>query len=72
MLPYIDAMQQTFPWLIIIAVLATLAVLVVGVISMLRQGGFNARHSNRLMRFRILFQFCAIALVALAFLFGRH
>lgn len=64
-------MQQTFPWLILIAVAATLIVLVVGVIAMLRQGQFNARHSNRLMQFRVLFQFIAIALIAIAFLFGK-
>jgi len=64
-------MQQTFPWLIIIAVAATLIVLIVGIVAMLRQGGFNARHSNRLMRYRILFQFAAIALIAIAFLFGN-
>jgi hypothetical protein len=38
---------------------------------MLRQGGFNARHSNRMMRLRVIFQFVAIMLIALAFLFGR-
>jgi phosphatidylglycerophosphate synthase len=65
-------MQSVFPWLVILAVGATLLVLVVGVIAMLRQGGFNARHSNRLMRLRVLFQFVAVMLIALAFLFGRH
>jgi len=64
-------MQQTFPWLVVIAAAATLIVLVVGVIAMLRQGRFNARHSNRLMRYRVLFQFIAIALIAIAFLFGN-
>jgi hypothetical protein len=64
-------MRETFPWLIIIAAAATLIVLVVGIVALLRQGGFNARHSNRLMRFRVLFQFAAIALVAIAFLFGN-
>ena len=64
-------MQQTVPWLVVIAAAATLIVLIVGVIAMLRQGGFNARHSNRLMRYRVLFQFAAIALIAIAFLFGN-
>ncbi len=64
-------MQQTFPWLIVVAAAATLIVLVVGIVAMLRQGGFNARRSNRLMRFRVLFQFAAIALIAIAFLFGN-
>ena len=64
-------MQQAFPWLIIIAVAATTIVLVFGVIAMLRQGEINARRSNRLMRYRLLFQFTAIALIAVAFLFGN-
>ncbi len=64
-------MQETFPWLIIIAVAATLIVLVFGVVTMLRQGGFNAQRSNRLMRYRLVFQFAAIALIAIAFLFGN-
>lgn len=64
-------MESTFPWLVILAVGATLLVLVIGVLAMLRQGAFNARHSNRLMRWRILFQFVAIMLIALAFLIGR-
>jgi predicted small integral membrane protein len=64
-------MQAAFPWLIIMAVGTTLLVLIVGVIAMLRQGGFNARHSNRLMRLRVIFQFLAVMLLALAFLFGR-
>jgi phosphatidylglycerophosphate synthase len=64
-------MESAFPWLVILAVGATLAVLIVGVVSMLRQGGFNARHSNRMMRLRVIFQFVAIMLIALAFLFGR-
>ncbi|MPY69607.1 MAG: twin transmembrane helix small protein [Alphaproteobacteria bacterium] len=64
-------MESVFPWLVILAVGATLAVLIVGVVSMLRQGGFNARHSNKMMRLRVIFQFAAIMLIALAFLFGR-
>lgn len=69
--PYSPAMQQAFPWLVIIAAVATLIVLVFGVLGMLRQGEFNARRSNRLMRYRIVFQFVAIALIAIAFLFGN-
>lgn len=65
-------MQQAFPWLVIIASAATLIVLVVGILAMLRQGRFNARRSNRLMRYRLVFQFAAIALIAIAFLFGNR
>ncbi len=64
-------MQAVFPWLVILAVGATFAVLVMGVLSMLKGGEFNAKYGNKLMRLRIGFQFAAIALIALAFLFSR-
>tara|TARA_R110000787_G_scaffold15075_5_gene46419 strand:+ start:2063 stop:2257 length:195 start_codon:yes stop_codon:yes gene_type:complete len=64
-------MQQSFSWLIVVAVAATLIVLVVGVVSMLRQGKFNAKHSQKLMRYRVLFQFLAIALIGIAYLLSR-
>lgn len=64
-------MQQAFPWFVIIAVAATLIVMVAGVITMLRHGKSDARTSNKLMRYRILFQFAAIALVSLAYFMGR-
>ncbi len=64
-------MQQTFPWIIIIAVGITFLVLVTGVVGMLRPGKGNAKQSNVLMRYRIFFQAIAIALVAIAFLIGR-
>lgn len=65
-------MQQAFPWLVIIAVGATLAVLVAGVITMLRHGKVDARTSNRLMRYRVVLQLTAILLLALAFVFGNR
>jgi amino acid transporter len=65
-------MQQAFSWLVVIAAAATLIVLIAGVITMLRHGKASARTSNRLMRFRILFQFATIMLIGLAFLLSRH
>ena len=65
-------MQQVFPWLVILAVGATLAVLVAGAISMLRHGKVDARTSNRLMRYRVMFQLAAVLLIALAFVFGSR
>lgn len=64
-------MESVFPWLVILAVGGTLAVLVIGVVAMLRQGKFNERHSNKLMRLRVLFQFVAVMLIALAYLLSR-
>ncbi len=71
MLYYRPVMQNSFSWLVILAVAATFAVLVMGMISMIKGGSFNARYGNRLMRLRIVTQIAAIALIAVAFLFGR-
>ncbi len=65
-------MQQSFPWLIIIAMVLTFLVMATGVLGMLRPGKKSARRSNILMRYRILFQGIAIALVAIAFLIGHN
>ncbi len=50
--------------LAVVAMGATLVVLLVGVVAMFRGGEFNRRHGNRLMRLRILLQLVAIALLA--------
>jgi hypothetical protein len=58
-------MSGFLPALIITALLATLGVLLFGVITMARGGEFNAKHSNKLMRARVVFQFVAVALIAI-------
>lgn len=57
--------------LLIIAMLATLGVLLVGVISMALGGEFNRRNANRLMRWRVVLQGTAIALFLLLVLVMR-
>ena len=47
-----------------IALVATVAVLVAGVVSMARGGSFNDRWGNKLMRLRVLVQGAAVALLA--------
>jgi hypothetical protein len=47
----------------ILALLATLAVLLVGVFSMARGGDFNKRYGNKLMRARVLLQGAALVLL---------
>ena len=64
-------MHNGFSLAIAAVVVLTLAVLVVGVVSMLRGGRFNRRHGNRLMRARVLLQGVALVLILLFFLFGR-
>jgi hypothetical protein len=48
-----------------LAMLATLGVLMAGVIGMARGGPGHAQRSNKLMRYRVLLQAVAIALFAL-------
>lgn len=55
-------MQSIVGVLLILAVLATLGVLVVGIVSMARGGEFNKRYGNKLMRLRLLMQAVAIVL----------
>ena len=59
-------METFLPFLMGLAMFATLAVVVVGIISFAVHGKFYRRNSNRLMRLRVLFQ--AIALVFFAIL----
>ncbi len=46
--------------MMLLAMAATVGALVWGVIAMARGGEFNAKWSNKMMRYRILFQFIAI------------
>ena len=62
-------MSGFFTILVIIAMIATLAVVVVGVISMARGGAFNKRNANKLMRLRIGLQATALLCFVIAVLF---
>jgi hypothetical protein len=48
-----------------VALLATLLILLTGVIAMSRGGEFNRKYGNYLMRFRVVAQFSAIILIVL-------
>ena len=65
-------MSGFFTILMIVAMLATLGVVVVGVISMARGGAFNRRNSNRLMRLRVVLQATALLFFVVAMLFVRN
>ncbi|WP_334130365.1 twin transmembrane helix small protein [Sneathiella sp.] len=54
-------------YFILAALIATAAVLLFGVLTMARGGEFNRRHSNKLMRLRILMQAICVALIMLGF-----
>ncbi|HEX9703546.1 MAG TPA: twin transmembrane helix small protein [Rhodospirillales bacterium] len=58
-------MTGILPWLLGLAMFATLVVLVVGVVSFGVHGKFYERHSNHLMRLRVLLQGIAVAIFAL-------
>jgi hypothetical protein len=60
-------MHSILPALVVGFALATLGVLIVGVVSMVRGGEFNKRNSNRLMRARVILQGVTLALLALMF-----
>ncbi len=58
--------------LIVLALLAALAVLMTGVLSMAKGGAFNRKYSNILMRWRVALQFLAVLLILAAVLLSRH
>jgi hypothetical protein len=66
-----DALQAIFPTLIVIALIAVLIVLLVGMISMFRGGEFNKRYGNKLMRLRVLVQGVAVVLIVIYVAFIR-
>ncbi len=59
-------MQAFVHALIPVAIGATFIVLCIGIFALFRGGRFNKSYSNLLMRWRILLQFIAICLIALA------
>ena len=56
---------------VIVALVATLAVLLAGIIAMLRGGDFNAKYGNKLMRARVAMQALAVALMLSLYLINR-
>ncbi|MCY4151984.1 MAG: twin transmembrane helix small protein [Aestuariivita sp.] len=52
----------------LIAVAAVVVVLAIGIGGFAKGGKFNRRFGNKMMRFRLLFQFLAVALI-LAYVF---
>jgi|TARA_B100000315_G_scaffold213883_1_gene212070 nitrogen fixation-related uncharacterized protein len=57
--------MSIFSVLIPLALLAVVAVLVIGLISMLKGGEFNDKYGNRLMRWRVILQAAAVVLIVL-------
>jgi hypothetical protein len=61
-------MSGLFVVFIVIAMVATLGVLIVGVIGMASGGAFNKQYANKLMRARVLLQAIAVGLFAIVLL----
>ena len=64
-------MNGVFSYLIPIALAAVAITLAVGVYSLFRGGDFARSWSNKLMRLRVLLQFCAVMILVAAMLWGR-
>jgi hypothetical protein len=63
---YDQTMSSFVHAMIPVAIGATFIVLCIGIYALFRGGRFNRSYSNLLMRWRILLQFIAICLIALA------
>ena len=57
--------------IILLLMLGTLAVLIMGVISMMRGGEYNRKNSNRLMSLRVGLQGVTVALLGAMLLMGK-
>lgn len=57
---------------LVLAMMATLATLVVGLVAMTRGGAFNQKYGNKLMRLRIVLQGVALALFVFALMAGSQ
>ncbi len=67
-----DIVEAVFPVLIGAALLAVLAVLFTGIVSMLRGGEFNRKYGNKLMRWRVALQALAVLLIVVFVFFVRN
>ncbi|MDC0045034.1 twin transmembrane helix small protein [Pelagibacteraceae bacterium] len=59
-------------FILVLFMLATFAVVVVGVIAMAVNGKLNKNHSNKLMRLRVLFQAVAILVFVIIVWLARN
>lgn len=64
-------MTGVFIWLIPLALALVAITLGLGIYTLFRGGDFARAWSNKLMRLRVLLQFCAILVLLAAMLWGR-
>jgi hypothetical protein len=58
-------------YLIVVACLAVVVVLMIGVLGFARGGDFNKKYANKIMRLRLLLQFVAVLLILAFVYFSR-
>lgn len=58
-------------YLVVVACLAVVVVLMIGVLGFARGGDFNKKHANKIMRLRLLMQFVAVILILAFVYFSR-
>ncbi len=63
-----EFLLDVLPYFVGVALAATLGVLILGVVTMLRGGEFNAKYGNKLMRARVTLQAVAVLLLFALFL----
>lgn len=61
-------MNTLLPILLVVALVATLGVLLAGIVIMGRGGEANRKYGNILMRWRVILQFAALVLLGLIML----
>jgi hypothetical protein len=67
---YIQRMSSFFSFLMVLAMVAVLASLGIGLFAMARGGEFSRKYSNKMMRLRVILQGLALVLFAIA-MFSR-
>ncbi|MDA1283911.1 MAG: twin transmembrane helix small protein [Proteobacteria bacterium] len=56
--------SNILPIILIVCMFVALLVVIIGVIAMAKNGNFNKKYSNKLMRMRVLFQGVAVLIFA--------
>ena len=56
--------STVLPFVLVVSMVLALIMVVIGVIAMAKNGNFNKKHSNKLMRMRVLFQGIAVLVFA--------
>lgn len=65
---YIGRMTNVFAFLTVLAMMAVVGALFIGLFAMAKGGDFDRKYGNKMMRLRVLLQGLALVLFALAVL----